>query len=188
MSIVIREARAGDLEAVARLLATVFEHVGSPAGAPISLESGAALDRYLQDFADFPRSPLGTDTFLAEDPETGAVVGLGVLDRPYHPPRHPGGSYSDPWPRGWATLQLLAVAADFRRRGVGLRLAQACVARARALGAPVVGLHGAEIFPASRHICRRLGWLRARAYDYLLATEIYAEAYILPLAFTPQAD
>ena len=182
MSVVIHEARAGELDAVARLLVATFEQARPAPDAPVSPQHRAVVERYLQDVAEVGSRLEGTDTFVAED--AGTIVGTGILYRPHHPPRYPTAESRRPpdaWPREWATLRLLAVHPAHRRRGIGRRLAQARVERARALGAPVIALHTSSFFPASREMYRRLGWLRARAYDFYPAPDICAEAYILPL-------
>ncbi len=182
MSAVIREARAGELEAVARLLVAAFESVRPAPDAPVSPQRRAALERYLQDVADRGARLAGTDTFVAD--EAGNVVGAGLLCRPHHPPRYPtgeSGRQREPWPREWATLRLLAVQAAHRGRGIGRLLAEARIQRARTLGAPVIALHTSAIFPISREMYRSMGWLRTRAYDFYPAPDLCAEAYILPL-------
>jgi GNAT superfamily N-acetyltransferase len=179
MSLVIRQARAGELEAVARLLLAVFREIRS---APLSPAQKAALELHLQSVADIGSRLEGTDTFVAH--EAGVIVGAGVLHRPHHPPQYPepeGGRQADPWPREWASLRLLAVDAAHRGRGIGRELAQARIERARALDAPVIALHTSSIFPVAREMYRRMGWLRVRAYDLFPAPDICAEAYILPL-------
>ena len=163
MAIEIREARAGELEEVARVLGAAFEQY-RPQG----------FEGYLRDVANV-RSRVGlADLFVAV--EAGRVVGTATLYRP-NPPH----SDRQPWPRAWASLRLLAVEPSHRGRGIGRMLTDARLRRARELGAPVVVLHTTELFEVSRSMYRRMGWQRAPEYDHWPLPGLCAEAYVLAL-------
>ena len=71
-----------------------------------------------------------------------------------------------PWPAGGAVLRLLVVDPAARGRGVGEALTTACVERARAAGAGVVGRHTAPGMEAARRLYERLGFRRAPEHDF----------------------
>lgn len=175
---VVRLARPGELDTVARVLRAAFEQYRPPPDAPISAALRAVVEQYLLDIADVRSRLVGTDLFVAE--AAGAIVGAGTLYRPHQPLDY--GDDRKPWPSEWAGLRLAAVLPDNRGQGIGRMLAEARIERARALGAPVVALHTSSVFAASRAMYRKLGWERAPEYDHALAPGLQAEAYILKLA------
>ncbi len=69
-------------------------------------------------------------------------------------------------PRGWAGLRALAVDPAARGLGLGRRLAEAAIARARAIGAPIICLHNAAFQPQARRLYLDLGFTRCPQYDF----------------------
>lgn len=77
-----------------------------------------------------------------------------------------GVSYGMPqWPPEWAVVRLLAVDPAVRGRGVGRRLVAVCIARARDLGAPAIGLHTADFMAAAQRVYTGLGFERVPDFD-----------------------
>ncbi len=179
MTPLIREARAGDIDAVARVLVAAFEQYRPPPDAPVTPEHRAAFERYLQDTADVRSRTSGAELFVAED--AAEIVGAATLYPPHEPVGYPADVERTPWPGEWASLRFLAVVPARRGSGIGRMLAEARIERARALGAPVVALHTSAHFAASRRMYRRMGWEHAPAYDFWPAPTLRAEAYILRL-------
>ncbi len=83
------------------------------------------------------------------------------------------------WPKGWAGLRALAVDPSARGMGLGRRLAEAAIGRARALGSPVVCLHNAAFQAPARKLYLDLGFVRCPQYDF--------DAADVP-AFSPNGD
>jgi GNAT superfamily N-acetyltransferase len=69
------------------------------------------------------------------------------------------GRTTPPLPREWASVRMLSVAPEARGRGVGAALVRACIDRARAEGAEVLGLYTTEMMAAARALYARLGFV-----------------------------
>ncbi|MBL9036053.1 MAG: GNAT family N-acetyltransferase [Rhodospirillaceae bacterium] len=70
------------------------------------------------------------------------------------------------WPKGWAGLRALAVDPAARGHGLGRRLIEAAISRARAIGAPILALHNAPFQAAARRLYLDLGFTRCPQYDF----------------------
>jgi GNAT superfamily N-acetyltransferase len=70
------------------------------------------------------------------------------------------GRTAPPLPREWASVRLLSVAPEARGRGVGAALVHACIARARAEGADVLGLYTTGMMDTARALYARLGFVQ----------------------------
>ncbi|MFL5539823.1 MAG: GNAT family N-acetyltransferase [Longimicrobiaceae bacterium] len=84
--------------------------------------------------------------------EDGRLLGAVA----YYPP----GSTAPPLPAEWASVRVLAVDPSARGRGVAAALMEACIARARAQGAAVLGLYTTEMMAAARALYARLGFVQ----------------------------
>ena len=134
---------------------------------------------YLADVLDLEGRAAASDLLVAErDGNLAACVS-------YYPPgaemSYPSESFSEQWPARWAAIRLLAVDPSARGSGVGRRLTQACIDRARAGGAEAVGLHTTEAMAVARAMYERMGFSRAPRYDFNPSPSIRVEAYQLPL-------
>lgn len=69
-------------------------------------------------------------------------------------------------PKGWAGMRALAVDPAARGLGLGRRLAEAAIARARAIGAPIICLHNAAFQAPARRLYLDLGFTRCPQYDF----------------------
>ena len=69
------------------------------------------------------------------------------------------------WPPGWSVFRALAVVPHCRSRGTGLALVTACVERAAAAGAEVLGLHTATFMTTAVELYERCGFRREPAFD-----------------------
>lgn len=69
-------------------------------------------------------------------------------------------------PKGWAGLRALAVDPTARGLGLGRRLSEAAIGRARAIGAPVICLHNAAFQAPARKLYVDLGFVRCPQYDF----------------------
>jgi ribosomal protein S18 acetylase RimI-like enzyme len=92
---------------------------------------------------------LGATLLVAE--AEGRIAGSVA----YHPP---GNSDPNIFPREWASIRALAVDPVARGRGLGRRLTEACIARARTDRAPCIGLHTSEAMNVARGLYERMGF------------------------------
>jgi GNAT superfamily N-acetyltransferase len=177
MSIVIREARHDELDAVARVLAAAFEQYRAPA---ITSSYRLAFERHLEEIVDV-RARIG-EAALFVAVEGPRVVGTGTLYPPGRSVAYGRTIPDTPWPRDWAWLRVLGVAPSHRGRGIGRLLVEARVQRARELAATAVALHTSPEFEVLRHLVRRMGWTRSPEHDFAPAPGARAEGYFLALA------
>jgi len=146
----LRDARASELDEVARLLAEVYEVFRG------HLPPGA-WESYIGEIVDVG-SRLGESELIVAE-RAGRLVGTIGL--------YPDASRSpvERWPEGWASIRTLGVRAGARRQGVGTALARECLRRARERRAEAIGLHTASHMPAATRLYERLGFRRAPQFD-----------------------
>jgi GNAT superfamily N-acetyltransferase len=146
----VREAHRSDRRAVRGVLLAAYSEyatalppaVFGPYLADIlDLDARAGAGRLL--VAEHGSRLVGTVTFY----EDAAAEGVG-------------------WPAGWAGLRALGVNPAVRRLGVGRALLDACLERARAARAPVLGLHTAAFMPAAVAMYEAMGFRRAPSFDF----------------------
>ncbi|MDQ3956778.1 MAG: GNAT family N-acetyltransferase [Actinomycetota bacterium] len=134
---------------------------------------------YIADILDIEGRSSASELLVAD--RGGAIAGCVS----YYPPgaemSYPSDTFSVHWPPAWAGFRLLAVHPDVRGSGVGRVLTEACIERARAQGAPAVGLHTTEQMKVARAMYERMGFERAPEYDFRPAPAILVEAYELRL-------
>jgi ribosomal protein S18 acetylase RimI-like enzyme len=111
-----------------------------------------------RDLAEIVSSP-GATLFIARDPADDSIIGTATLIGF----RIPSGRR--------ARIESLIVDQGVRRRGVGVALCQAALARARELGADTVDLTSAQARQAANQLYVRLGFqLRAsNVYRYAIS-------------------
>jgi ribosomal protein S18 acetylase RimI-like enzyme len=144
------DARTGELDELARLLAEVY-------GAFRAHLPAHAWEQYIGEIVDV-RSRLGDSELIVAE-HAGRLVGtIGF---------YPDASRSaiERWPDGWASIRTLGVRAEARRRGVGTALARECVRRAQARRAKAIGLHTAPHMAAATRLYERVGFRRAPELD-----------------------
>jgi ribosomal protein S18 acetylase RimI-like enzyme len=129
--------------------------------------------RYRADIVDV-RSRLHESELLVAEHE---VQMAGTVT--YYPPGDRDGRSS--WPDEWAGIRLVAVHPDFRGKGVGRALTEECVSRARAIGAPTVGLHTISIMAVAMALYKRMGFVRMPERDFRPSSSIVVEAFRLDL-------
>jgi len=91
------------------------------------------------------------------------------------------GSSREEWPEGWASVRLLAVHPDYRRRGIGRALMEECIRRARKAGIRTIGLHTSKLMDAARRMYEMMGFKRAPELDIHPAPGVVIMAYRLDL-------
>jgi GNAT superfamily N-acetyltransferase len=81
----------------------------------------------------------------------------------------------------WPEVRLVAVDPAVRGRGVARALVLECVRRARAAGAPTLGLHTSQSMHTARRLYERLGFVRDPEHDFQPPGAELVEGYRLPL-------
>jgi len=145
----IRPHQAADYRRLCALVERAFEEWRTRVGNEAFL---AALEEIL---ACEPPAP---GQILVAD-QGGAVVGTVT----YH------GFDTDPRrlrPDRWSAAHRLAVAPEVRRQGVGRRLLEACIARAREDGAHALCLYSPASMAAGLALCESLGFRPCPALDF----------------------
>jgi ribosomal protein S18 acetylase RimI-like enzyme len=164
----LRDADPGDRAAIVAVTLAAYEQYAAALPPPLW---EAYRDNIRATLADVrPAAQI-----VAED---GGVLVGAVLLYPAGAVMYPGGrAVALPSPE----VRLLAVAPAARGRGVGLRLMEECIRRARAAGAPALTLHTADIMKAAMRLYERMGFARAPELDFSPAPGITAKGYRLPL-------
>jgi predicted N-acetyltransferase YhbS len=127
------------------------------------------FDAYLDELRHVERPENGTQLLVAE--WRGRVVGSVV----FHADAAQAGMGL---PKGWVGFRKLAVHPDARGRGLGRRLAQYCVDRARELGALTLGIHGSSFMTTACKLYHQMGFVRCPEHD-LRATAILGMAPVV---------
>jgi ribosomal protein S18 acetylase RimI-like enzyme len=149
--VVIREATAGDLEQVVRVLRAANAEFEAVLPAPF-------FRAYLANVLDVRSRSTESRLFAAGFGDTGRIVGTITL--------YPDASKEGwGWPPTWSGIRAVAVEPDARGLGIGCRLADACIESARALGAPAVCLHTAPFMAAAIRMYEDVGFRRVPRYD-----------------------
>lgn len=91
----------------------------------------------------------------------------------------PGKSNSQFFAPQWASLRLLAVAPEYRGRGIGKQLTAAGISRAKQDRAKAVGLYTSEIMTTARQMYTSLGFKQERELPSMLGLRYWL--YLLPL-------
>lgn len=134
---------------------------------------------YLADILDLEGRAPESELLVAE--LDGRLVGCVSYFPPGSKASYPSDSFSEPWPSDWAAFRLLGVDPSSRGHGVGRLLTEVCIERARAQGAPALGLHTTAPMSVARAMYERMGFDRAPRFDFRPAAEVLVEAYTLRL-------
>ena len=165
-AIVLREARADELDAIGQTMVAAYQEFSPPDPPPEWLH-------YLDDVRDVRARLEDSTLIVAED---GARI-VGAVT--YYPDGSKGSAGG--WPSSHAVFRLLAVHPDARGRGIGRLLTEECIRRARAAGVTAVGLHTTVLMSVARAMYERMGFVRAPALDFFPVPEFRVMAYRLAL-------
>lgn len=146
----LRGARSGELDDVAELLVESYAEFSD-------LFPSALWTAYRRELAAV-RSRLDVAELIVAVRE-GECVGTVSL----YPDAAADGHG---WPEGLSSLRLLAVRPAMRGRGVGRRLVEECLVRARRRGAAALGLHTAPFMRAANRLYETMGFVRAPQLDF----------------------
>lgn len=147
--IVVRDATPSDFDAIAGIAVAAYQASGQLSGPEVI---------YADELADVATRAAGGQLLVATDPQ-GEVLGsvLFVL---------PGSPYTEAAEPGEAEFRMLSVDPSAQRRGVGQALAEACVARAQAVGATAVVIHTRDFVTVAHRLYERLGFVRVPEHDW----------------------
>ena len=158
--IVIRAATAGDFIAVRALL--IVAHAEHQLKIPPS-----RFSRHLTELLDL-ESRFGHSHLLVA--RRRGVNGDRLVGTATY---FPDGEQQLPaWPSKWASVSGLAVAPQARGLGVATLLMQTCLDRAQREGSPVMAVHAGDFMKPAVRLAWRLGFRRAPAYDYQIASDL----------------
>jgi ribosomal protein S18 acetylase RimI-like enzyme len=145
----IREATLADADAAGHVVLEAYR----------SLPDYEAEPGYEIELADVAsRLPPNAEVLVAE--QDGAVVGC-ITFVPGH--ESPLAEMLEPDEAG---IRMLGVDAGARGQGIGRRLVEACIARARSLGRSAVFLHSTSYMHGAHRMYDRLGFVRAPSRDW----------------------
>ena len=133
---------------------------------------------YLKDILDLEGRADASELLVAE--LDGEIVGCVSYFPPGAKTSYPSDSFSEQWPSDWAAFRLLAVDPSARGSGVGRRVTEVCIEKARERSAPALGLHTTAPMGVARAMYERMGFERAPRYDFQAGT-VLVEAYSLAL-------
>lgn len=167
-----RDATAEDVEAARSVLASAYSEYESAFPA-------ANWTSYLADILDLEGRAVESQLLVAE--LDGRVVGCVSYFPPGAKAAYPSDAFSEHWPSDWAAFRLLAVHPSARGAGVGSHLTQVCIEKARAAGAPALGLHTTAPMKVARAMYERMGFERSPRYDFQPGPNLLVEAYRLLL-------
>lgn len=74
----------------------------------------------------------------------------------------PGASNPTIFPEGWPSIRMLVTAPEARQQGLGRRLTEECIARARRDGAACIGLHTSPAMTVALPLYLRMGFRHDR--------------------------
>jgi ribosomal protein S18 acetylase RimI-like enzyme len=144
MTISIREFRSDDANAVNRVAL-------------------AAWDQYRTVFSDWAQmeiifanaAALATKSELLVAKNEESIVGCVAYVRP-------GRDRESMFDSTWSIIRMLSVDPAARGQGIGRRLSEACIERARRDAAPIVGLHTSPVMTVALPMYLRLGFVHYR--------------------------
>jgi GNAT superfamily N-acetyltransferase len=145
--LVVRPARPDEYERVGALTIAAYK----------TLERDHLEDGYEEQILDVSGRAQSAEVLVAVDHQ-GTIVGACTF---VSDPASPWMEWTNP---DETELRLLAVDASARGRGVGQALVETCVARARALGRPLM-LHTTQFMTTASRLYERLGFRRLPARD-----------------------
>jgi ribosomal protein S18 acetylase RimI-like enzyme len=162
--VVFREAGGDELEAAGRVTQAAWREFERP--------EDPAWVGYFERLGDARARAEHAVVLVAV--EEAAVVGTATLELD-------GTLEGAALPAQEAGLRMLAVAPEWRGRGVGRKLLEACLERARAAGKTEMRLHTMDVMLAAAALYRSFGFQRDPEADFTPAPGVTALAYKLPL-------
>lgn len=172
----VREAEPGDAEIVRQVTLAAYAQYAET----MKPDDWSLYERHIEStLRKVAESVAAEDGTLQQLVATlgGEVVGTVLL----YPPGSDTYRTEDSKVGNYPEVRLLAVPPSARGTGVGQRLMDECVARARRSGASRLGLHTMTPMSAARHIYERMGFRSVPDLDFQPFEDLAAEAYVLDL-------
>jgi ribosomal protein S18 acetylase RimI-like enzyme len=161
----IREACPADYDAVVSTLRAAHAQFADVLPATI-------YRAYLANILDV-RSRLADSDLLVAD-LNGEIVGTIT----YYPDASKEGW---DWPAAWAGIRAAGVVPQARGMGIGRRLVEACIARAKAQEVEAICLHTAEFMEAAIIMYERVGFRRRPEFDQDISSFFQAGGEVSPI-------
>lgn len=161
--ILFRDATKTDFSAIACLAVAAYQEY----------RDRLTEDNWLkmrQSLSNVSKTAIDADFILAE--VENKIVGAIA----YYPPGKSNPKLFDP---NWSSLRLLAVAQNYRGQGIGKRLTEWSIERAKQNQAEVIGLYTSEVMITAQKMYSNLGFKRDRELPSMLGLRYWL--YLLPL-------
>jgi ribosomal protein S18 acetylase RimI-like enzyme len=162
--VVVREAHIRDLEAAGRVTQAAWREFERP--------DDPAWIGYFQRLGDARARAERAVVLVAV--ERDVVLGTATLELERTLEDAPLAGHE-------ARMRMLAVAPEWRGRGIGRKLVEACLERARAAGKTELRLHTMDVMVPAAGLYRSFGFERDPAGDFTPAPGVTALAYTLRL-------
>jgi GNAT superfamily N-acetyltransferase len=159
----VREIAPAEHEALGEITVAAYREVGE------------TDEPYYAELRDVAARAALVPVLVAVDDRTGRL--LGGLTYVSGPGPYAEGDFGDA-----ATFRMLAVDPAARGRGVGRRLVEAAIARARAEGRPAIGIFTRPFMTAAQTLYASLGFERTPSLDWEFEPGEWLLAYQLDLA------
>lgn len=141
---IYRQARADDTDQLAYVSQQSFGQYKPQ----LSEEGWQQLNTNLQDKQRLAELAARSEVFVCED--NSGIIGMAFLV--------PSGNGDDIYDDAWCHLRMVGVLPEYAGRGIGRRLTEMCVARAKENGERTMALHTSEMMNAARHIYESMGF------------------------------
>jgi GNAT superfamily N-acetyltransferase len=133
----------------------------------------AAFDQFRDHYGDWPTMLAGLSK-TSDLSASGEVIIAKLQDTfagavAYFGPNSQKAAFFD---QRWPIIRMLVVDPAFRGKGIGRALSDACIARAKRDGSPIIALHTSPIMSVALPMYLRMGFVKA--YD---APPIFGVAY-----------
>jgi GNAT superfamily N-acetyltransferase len=166
--LVVRDARPQELSAVRALTMDAYTEFATM----MTPDAWLGLERSVRSALDAGDR---AQQIVAE--RSGVLVG-SVMLFPDVADAYPGAAPRERWPE----LRLLAVSPESRGTGVGRRLVEECVRRARERGAEGLGLHTSGSMRVAMDLYHAMGFERAPELDFQPEGGELVKGYVLRLS------
>ena len=122
----------------------------------------AAFDQFRDHYGDWPAMLAGLSK-TSDLSASGEVIIAELQHKPagavaYFGPNSQKAAFFD---QRWPIIRMLVVDPAFRGKGIGQALSDACIARARRDGSPIIALHTSPIMSVALPMYLRMGFVKA---------------------------